>query len=94
MGGLGAIGCCGGMSNSNGLGHYAGSNNNDWIHGVPIGFGMTTTIGGSNRLTGQMYGDRQNHHVDTRFGAHGIADNNITNLSGAFNRLSTGFPSY
>lgn len=82
LGGLGGFG--GGLSGfGGGLGGGFGGAP---ICGVPIGFGMTTTVGGLNPYTDDIYAGGVGYGASLGYGPTGVPPPGVAGVSGAFNR--------
>ncbi len=56
------------------------------ICGVPIGFGVTTTVGGLNPYTDDLYGGGLGYGSALGYGPTGIPPPGVSGVGGAFNR--------
>ena len=81
MPGIGGMSGFGGMPGIGGMGNYGGFGGMGPICGVPIGFGVTTTVGGLGAYTDDLYGGPDNYGPASGGGFAGI-----------FNRGSRGLP--
>jgi hypothetical protein len=79
-GSLGGLGGFGG-----GLGGFGGGLGGP-ICGVPIGFGMTTTVGGLNPYTDDIYATGPGYGASLGYGATGISPLGAGGLPGGFSR--------
>jgi hypothetical protein len=70
-GGFGGLGGMGGMGP---------------ICGVPIGFGVTTTVGGFNPYTDDLYGEGPGYGSTMGYGPAGVPAPGIGGITGGFNR--------
>lgn len=86
-GGLGAYGgSLGGLGGfGGGLGGLGGGLGGP-ICGVPIGFGMTTTVGGLNPYTDDIYATGPGYGASLGYGATGVAPVGVGGLPGGFSR--------
>jgi len=75
--------CSGGLG---GLGGFGGLGGIGPICGVPIGFGVTTTVGGFEPYGEELYGGGLGYGTALGYGATGIPPRGVSGAGGAFNR--------
>lgn len=89
-GGLGGYGGGFGSFGGGGLGAYGsgmgGGGGFGGICGVPIGFGVTTTVGGIDPYTDDLYGGGLGYGSTLGYGAAGVPRPGVGGVGGAFNR--------
>ncbi len=84
LGGFGGLGSFGGLGGLGGLGGFGGIGGGP-ICGIPIGFGVTTTVGGFDPYENEFIGGGGGY--GPYLGATGIPPRGVAGVGGAANRL-------
>lgn len=87
LGGLGGIGGLGGFGGLGSLGGLGGSGGGAGpICGIPIGFGVTTTVSGLNPYPDDFYGGIAPYQPEFEFGPPGFGGPTMGGFPNAVNR--------